>query len=296
MKSENQLMETATVENEVINIERNEEAESVSETPNATGRTNPRTLYRHPGDKYVAGVCGGLGDFLGVDPTLIRIAWVILTLITGGGGVLAYIALWALLPVGTRAEGQLQPAAIQLNDKTLARTAYLLIALGGLWFLANVGILPSLWSATWSILSVLFWPALLIGAGWLLLRNSGRNWRGDVDDVSNKVRTSTNGKVPSGEQVRDGFSSVRQSFPLKRSTDDRIVLGVCGGIGQWLGIDANLVRLIWAALSVGSIGLGVVLYVALGLLLPQESTAELAQRNVEAQDVTIVDGSVNNSN
>jgi phage shock protein PspC (stress-responsive transcriptional regulator) len=298
MKSENETMETATIETEVIKIDRNGPADDVTETvdgsANANGeaKANPRTLYRSPTNKFVAGVCGGVGDFLGIDATLVRIAWIILTLITGGGGVLAYIALWALLPVGTRTEGQIQPAAIQLNDKTLARTAYLLIALGGLWFLANVGILPSLWSAAWSVLGVLFWPALLIGAGWLLLRNSGRNWRGDVDGVTSKVRASTDGKVPSSDQMRNSFASARQSFPLKRSTDDRIALGVCGGIGEWLGIDANLVRLIWAALSVGSIGLGVVVYVALGLLLPQEGPADVAKRAAEPQDVIIVDGSV----
>ena len=52
-------------------------------------------------------------------------------------------------------------------------------------------------------------------------------------------------------------------------------MGVCGGIGKKLGIDANLVRLIWAALSIGSIGMGVIAYVAVGLLLPEETGVEV---------------------
>ena len=50
----------------------------------------------------------------------------------------------------------------------------LLIGLGALWLLTNVGILPRLFSVAWAVVGVLFWPALLIGAGYLLLRNSGR--------------------------------------------------------------------------------------------------------------------------
>ena len=263
-----------------------------STEPQAERKHGMRTLYRSPNNKAVAGVCGGMGDFLGIDPTLVRIAWVVLTLLTGGGGFFAYIALWALLPVGTQAQRKMQPAAIELNDKTLARTAYVLIGLGALWLLTNVGILPRLFSAAWAVVGVLFWPALLIGAGYLLLRNSGRNWRGDVDNVTGKVRSSVDGKVPSSDEVRDGYASFRQNIPLKRSADDRVFLGVCGGIGDRLGIDPNLVRLVWAALSIGSIGLGVVIYVALGLLLPEETPADLAQRAAEPKDVTIVDGSV----
>lgn len=257
----------------------------------ATTAPNPRTLYRNPSEKMVAGVCGGLADFLGFDPTLVRVLWVVLTLITGGGGFLAYIALWALLPVGTVADGKLRPAAIELNDKTLARTAYLLIGLGFAWFLANIGILPQMWSMLWGIVSVLFWPAVLIGAGYLLLRGGGRNLRNDLSNVTSQVRGGMDGKVPSSDDVKGGLANARKHVPLKRSKDDRMFLGVCGGIGQRLGIDANLVRLIWAAFSVGSIGIGAILYVGLGLLLPEESSADVVQ-DVEAQNVQVVDGTV----
>ncbi len=52
-------------------------------------------------------------------------------------------------------------------------------------------------------------------------------------------------------------------------------MGVCGGIGQKIGIDANLVRLVWAAFSIGSIGMGVLIYVLVGLFLPEEQMAWL---------------------
>jgi phage shock protein PspC (stress-responsive transcriptional regulator) len=48
------------------------------------------TLYRHPSEKLIGGVCGGIGAYLGWDPALVRILWVVATIGTGGGGLLAY--------------------------------------------------------------------------------------------------------------------------------------------------------------------------------------------------------------
>ena len=46
----------------------------------------------------LGGVCGGVAEYLGVDPVLIRVAAVVVTLFTGGGAVLAYLAAWVLVP------------------------------------------------------------------------------------------------------------------------------------------------------------------------------------------------------
>jgi len=66
-------------------------------------------------------------------------------------------------------------------------------------------------------------------------------------------------------------------------------MGVCGGIGQRIGIDPNLVRLIWAAFSVGSIGMGVLLYVLLGLFLTQEQVTSVQPYVDDMQDVQVID-------
>jgi phage shock protein C len=54
-------------------------------------------LYRNPNDRMVAGVCGGLGAYLGIDSGLVRLFFVLLT-IGGGSGVLIYFLLWILIP------------------------------------------------------------------------------------------------------------------------------------------------------------------------------------------------------
>jgi phage shock protein C len=57
-----------------------------------------RKLYRSQKEKMVAGVCGGLGEYLDIDPTLIRIIWVVVTLM-GGAGLLAYLVMWIVVPL-----------------------------------------------------------------------------------------------------------------------------------------------------------------------------------------------------
>jgi len=50
-------------------------------------------------DRMIAGVAGGLADYFDTDPTLIRILFVLLTLLGGGGlGILIYIVLWIVMP------------------------------------------------------------------------------------------------------------------------------------------------------------------------------------------------------
>lgn len=57
-----------------------------------------KKLYRSTDNKIIAGVCGGLADYFGLDATLIRIVWVLLILLAGTG-VLAYIIAWILMPI-----------------------------------------------------------------------------------------------------------------------------------------------------------------------------------------------------
>ena len=56
-----------------------------------------KRLYRSRKDRSVAGVCGGVADYLGVDPTLVRILWVIFAL-AGGPGLILYIIMAAVVP------------------------------------------------------------------------------------------------------------------------------------------------------------------------------------------------------
>ena len=56
-----------------------------------------KRLIRSTTDRKLAGVCGGIGEYFGVDPTMVRIGWVVFCLL-GGSGVLAYILCAILMP------------------------------------------------------------------------------------------------------------------------------------------------------------------------------------------------------
>jgi len=56
-------------------------------------------LRRSVVNRTVAGVCGGLGEYFGLDPTLVRVAYALLTVFSGGfPGGLVYLILWAVIP------------------------------------------------------------------------------------------------------------------------------------------------------------------------------------------------------
>lgn len=64
-----------------------------------TKRFESKTLFRDKKNKIIAGVCSGLGNYLNIDPNLIRIIWIILTISTGLiGGALIYAASALILP------------------------------------------------------------------------------------------------------------------------------------------------------------------------------------------------------
>jgi phage shock protein C len=57
-----------------------------------------KRLTRRTDDRMVAGVSSGIADYLGLDPTLVRLLVVVATIFTGGAAALAYIAAWILMP------------------------------------------------------------------------------------------------------------------------------------------------------------------------------------------------------
>jgi len=57
-----------------------------------------KKLYRSKKEKMIGGVCGGIGEFLEIDPTIIRIIWAFVTILSIGIGIIAYILAWIIIP------------------------------------------------------------------------------------------------------------------------------------------------------------------------------------------------------
>lgn len=87
-------------------------------------RPATRLLRRSRRDRVIAGVCGGLGRYLGIDPVLLRIAFVVLT-VTGGAGILLYLLAFVVIPE-------------QQEDEDLGPAPE---ARGDLWMYVGVGLI-----------------------------------------------------------------------------------------------------------------------------------------------------------
>ena len=123
-----------------------------------------KRLYRSRTNRMWAGVAGGLGDYLNVDPTVIRLVFVLLGLLAFGTGLILYLILWVILPEegrvyasGSESSATSAPASAT-NGGWIVGAA--LIAMGALFLLRNF--------VPWFSFGAL-WPLLLIALGVALL-------------------------------------------------------------------------------------------------------------------------------
>lgn len=143
-------------------------------------------IERIPSAGILGGVCAGLGDYLRIDPSFVRLFFVLLAF-AEGAGVITYIILWLLLPSGSHKEGQSLEETVRENANEVAARArtigmdlsrgfdganpQLPLVLGGaliiLGFAFLIDNLNLAWLA-WFRIEVL-WPLLLILAGVVLL-------------------------------------------------------------------------------------------------------------------------------
>jgi phage shock protein C len=69
-----------------------------------------KRLYRSRKDQILGGICGGLGEHIDVDPSIIRLVWVVVTLLSLGTGIIVYLAAWIIIPVSPEESAQQTPA------------------------------------------------------------------------------------------------------------------------------------------------------------------------------------------
>ena len=75
-------------------------------------------LCRSRDDRDIAGVCGGLAEYLGWDSGRLRIVWVLTTIFTAFAGVVIYLALWYLMPEEVGAAPDLESSPFQPSGKS----------------------------------------------------------------------------------------------------------------------------------------------------------------------------------
>jgi|YNPNPStandDraft_1061719.scaffolds.fasta_scaffold55812_2 phage shock protein C len=149
-------------------------------------------LYRSDTDKIIGGVCGGLGEYLHIDPLILRILFVLLAMVNGLG-LLGYLLLWILVPagqtayasqeelmrhnveeIGQRARELSQEARraldgrwgeTQMPSNRMLIIGASLVGIGLLILLSNLGLL-------WWFDFGRLWPLILIAIGGVILLNN----------------------------------------------------------------------------------------------------------------------------
>jgi len=93
-------------------------AETGSET--FTNHTKPQRLYRDPDNRVLGGVCGGMGIYLGIDPLIIRI--IFLVVFFGFGiGLLIYIIMWIVVPEAVTTAQKLEMRGDSVNASNIGK-------------------------------------------------------------------------------------------------------------------------------------------------------------------------------
>jgi phage shock protein C len=121
--------------------------------PGAPAPPQRPTVRRSRSERVIAGVCGGIGRYLGIDPVLLRVAFIILAL-ANGLGLIAYVVAWVAIPE----EGPDQPAAPVPEPR---RETGRMVLGGSLVVLGLVLLLDRLAPD----LDELFWPVAVVAVG-----------------------------------------------------------------------------------------------------------------------------------
>ena len=144
-----------------------------------------KRLYRSRKNRVIAGVCGGIGEYLNVDPVLIRLIAVFL-LFVGGGSLIAYIVCIFVIP-------DQPPVNIQASDSGANQVATdsgtmpspgqtgglivggILILLGAIFLMRNIPIFSNYYWWIWHMAWRFFWPSLLIVIGLIVVFRAAWN-------------------------------------------------------------------------------------------------------------------------
>lgn len=199
-------------------------------------------IIRSQSDRLLTGVCGGVADYFSIDPTMVRLIWIFFTLF-GGSGLLAYIIATLLIPDRNSQERYFKLDTLKRNPLW----GILFILSGLILFLQYDHIFYLFLASFWGNFINISIAFVLLGIGIYLLY-----------ERYNKIKSNN--------------INVLGNL-LHLSIDDKKLAGVCGGLGESLVIDPNIVRVLWVFGTFMSIGAGVLLYIILVLILPEQIVA-----------------------
>ena len=201
----------------------------------------PRVWTRSVSNTVIGGVCGGIGEYLNVEPNLFRIVFILATL-AGGWGILVYIAALFFVPIipdpDEHSENEID-LLIRTDNQTIFGS---LLILTGIYFIISPTGFFHLFSF-FGVSSELFVTILILSAGIKLIRTDGSFFKTNYAEVKHE---------------------------LWRSREDRRLMGVCGGFAKYLNIDSTLLRVIGILSIILTAGISIIVYFIFSTVLTLE--------------------------
>ncbi len=220
---------------------------------------NSQRLYRSYSNKVFAGVCGGLAEYFDVDPMVIRILFVLMVLF-GGTGIVLYIAAIVIVPkrpymmpdTGVPAQ-DIPPAKVRESARNWF--GIVLVVLGALLLLSNMDMFH-FFDFIEDTFEYIF-PVLLIILGMAVIY-----YRQSHPESAVQPDGTDSAAAPQQQPMYRSY---------RRSSTDKKLFGVCGGLAQYFGIDASLIRMLYVVLCLASFGAGLVLYILIAMVVPYDN-------------------------
>jgi phage shock protein C len=228
-----------------------------------------KKIIRSRKERVFAGICGGLAVYLGLDPVLVRVLFVALTMLSNGVGVIVYLLGWFIIPLEPEgAPAYIPPTEPSGSNRTLKIVGIFLLVAGLVAIVASF--LPSafdLAEARWLGPIIL----MLIGIVFIL-------WQRNANSAeSDRAQPETSNAQTGGNTMSAASSQSTQNVRrLMRSKTYRKIAGICGGFGEYFNVDPTIIRLIWLALLLVG-GTGLLLYIICWIAMPlDERTPTMA--------------------
>jgi phage shock protein PspC (stress-responsive transcriptional regulator) len=221
-------------------------------------------LYRSQTNKVFAGVCSGFGEYLNIDATIVRLVWILITFL-GGAGIIAYILAYFIIPEKPIESGESAPQ--QNHDVSAARIfGFLFVGAGILILLDNLDILS--FHRWWHMSEEFVFPGLLILAGIYFLTK-----RKTISSPQQPQTPPVNAEQSSHDQTVYTSSSSNEQQKMKmlrRSMSDKKLCGICGGVGEYFGVDPTMIRIAYVIFTLLSGGAGILIYFLMYLIIPED--------------------------
>ena len=189
------------------------------------GAAEPRRLYRSDNDKILGGVCGGLASYMGLDPAIMRIIFVLITF-GWGAGVILYIIMWAVLPKRTLEVTARKRLYRNPDDRVIGGVASGLSAYFHIdvWIPRLIFALPLILSILASIFRHMWWdmgdtPQFLSGGfGGTLFITYIVLWIVLPEAISASQKLEMRGEKVDLESIKNTFKSDLESFGKRAGT------------------------------------------------------------------------------